>query len=208
MIEGEPETYSATIIRTIDDGSTRQEIITRIARSAEMRREEWSEQGRLRALISRPDLSKMFLLDFDEQSYIEFAFGSVPASGVKSNSSNPKISAASEAGGSFATNAEELERALDETPAPASVMTRTLAGQTIENHPCKVFERRASFSDGHVEISRVFRAVDLQGLAIRIETESEGGVRIITERRDVKVEVSPEEFVVPPAFKKVAKLNR
>jgi hypothetical protein len=76
----------------------------------------------------------------------------------------------------------------------------------IENHPCKVFEQRATFENGHVEINRLFRASDLSDLTIRIETDSESGARVITERRDVKMAVSPDEFVVPQGFKKVDRL--
>ena len=66
--QSEPEEYSATIVRTVNDSEV---SVTRIARSGEMRREEWSEQGSARALISRPDIGKAFLLDLDKQIYVE-----------------------------------------------------------------------------------------------------------------------------------------
>ena len=163
------------------------------------------------ALITRPDMGKMFLLDLDKQAYIEFALSPVAAGRAGADSSNPEgpppTARDNEPGEPPAPNPDQIERALGDAPLPASVVTLALADQTIENHPCRVFEQRASFPEGHVEITRVFRALDLRGLAIRTESESEGGVKVITERRDVKTEVSPEEFALPPAFKKAARLD-
>src|SRR5688572_24821947 len=68
---GEPEQYSATVVRTIDDGTTRETSITGEARSGEKRREEWTEQDQNRALIWRPDLGKGFLLDLDRRLFVE-----------------------------------------------------------------------------------------------------------------------------------------
>jgi hypothetical protein len=72
-----------------------------------------------------------------------------------------------------------------------------------------VSEQRAIFSDGHAEITRMFRALDLGGLAIRVEivAEPEGeNTKVIISRRDIKTDVSPDEFAVPMEFKKVDKL--
>src|SRR3981081_3998916 len=60
---GEPEQYSATVVRTFDDGTTRETTITRESRCGDMHREEWTERDQNRALIWRPDLGKGFLLD-------------------------------------------------------------------------------------------------------------------------------------------------
>ncbi len=219
----EPESYSARIVRTIDDGVSRLEIITRIARSGALRREEWSDQGRARALISRPDLGKAFLLDLDSQAYVETVIAPAGAAEPETNSSNANKSRSNSrppSNNSSITNAREgepdsppainpsdIERIVSDAPLPSSVETIALADQTIENHLCKVFERRASFPGGHIEITRVFRALDLQGFAIRIESESEGGVKIITERRDAQTVVSPDEFIIPSNFKKVGRLD-
>jgi hypothetical protein len=100
-----------------------------------------------------------------------------------------------------------MERVFGDAPLPSSVETIALADQTIENHPCRVFERRESFPGGRTELTRVFRALDLQGLAIRIESESEGGVKIVTERRQAQIAVSPDEFIIPSSFKKVGRLD-
>jgi hypothetical protein len=200
--QSEPEQYSATIVCTVDDGSAREMSVIRIARSGEMRREEWSEQGSTRALISRPDLGKTFLLDLDKQMYVEMALNSDISRESETRPSNE--STARDGESSFSP--DSLEHAFNDAPLPSRTEARAVADQTIGNHSCKVMEQRAIFDDGHIEITRVFRALDLDNLAIRIEMESESGVKVITERRDVKTAVSPDDFVVPPGFKKVDKL--
>jgi len=108
-----------------------------------------------------------------------------------------------------AIDAEAVDRVLDAAPSPVRVEARSLADQTVEGHLCKVYEQRAVFSDGHVEVTITFRAVDLAGLAIRIEIAAEpqnGSEKVIISRRDVNPVVSPDEFIVPPGFKKVDKL--
>src|SRR5258705_1157364 len=69
---GEPEQYSATVVRIIEDGTSRETTVSRETRSGEKRREEWTEEGQNRALIWRPDLGKNFLLDLDGRAYVEF----------------------------------------------------------------------------------------------------------------------------------------
>src|SRR5215470_1249598 len=59
---GEPAEYSATIVCSVDDGERRELSVTRVARSGDMLREEWTEGGEARALIWRPDIGKSFLL--------------------------------------------------------------------------------------------------------------------------------------------------
>ena len=60
------------------------------------------------------------------------------------------------------------------------------------------------FANGLIETTRTFRATDLEGLAIRIETETEGaGIKILTERREVKTDVTPDQFEIPAGFKRV-----
>src|SRR5262249_17685750 len=72
---GEPETYSATIVQIVDDGTPHEESVGRVARAGEMLRQEWSEQGEPRAAIWRPDLGKLFLLSLNRKEYIEIATG-------------------------------------------------------------------------------------------------------------------------------------
>ncbi len=198
---GEPSVYSATVIRTIDDGSTREESVTRVVRSGDFRREEWPVQGATRALIFRPDLGKVFLLALNKREYVEMNIG--PVGNLKSQADAP----GEWRNHTDAVDPNSIDRAINNAPSPVSVEARTLADQTIENHPCRVTERRALFADGHVETTRTFLARDLSGLALRVETESTAsGVKVITERRDVRVEVSPDEFSIPAGFKKVERL--
>jgi hypothetical protein len=183
---GEPEQYSATVVRTVDDGTNQQTSITREARSGEKQRQEWTEQGRNRALIWRPDLGKAFLIDLDERVYVEI-----------------EINHAQEPEGADSL-VEAVDRALDDGPLPANVETRVLPSETVAGYQCSVIEQRSIFPDGHTEITNTFRARDLGGLAVRIETHTDNGaLRVTTERRDIVSEVSPAAFVVPSDFKKV-----
>ena len=198
---GEPESYSATVVRAVDDGAERELSVTRIARSGELRREEWREQDSTRALIWRPDQGKMFLLDLDKRIYRELPLSFSPERDPETHSSSDDAQRA--------IDPEAIERILDNAPSPVQVETRLLEDQTIENHVCKVYESRAVFSEGYTEITKSFRALDLNGLAIRIEITAEprnGNDKIIISRRDVKTVVSPDEFIVPSEFKKVDKL--
>jgi hypothetical protein len=205
-LRGEPNQYSATIVRTIDDGVSHETTITREVRSGEQRREEWTEQGQNRALIWRPDLGKSYLLDLDRQAFIEIALA-----GENSHDGSHSLDRAS----ADSTNGlvQAVDRALDDAPSPDRVETRMLPIAEIGGHSCKVYEQRAIFPDGHIEITRTFRARDLGGLALRTESESQpASVRIITERKDVsldvRLDVAPDAFTVPANFKKVDKLER
>src|SRR5688572_20445294 len=71
---GEPATYTATIVRSIEDGEHRLVTETQVARSGDMRREEWTEKGERLALITRFDAGKSFLLNLGKQTYIETDF--------------------------------------------------------------------------------------------------------------------------------------
>lgn len=203
---GEPEQYTATVVRTFDDGSRHEVSITREFRSGEMRREEWSQEGRNRALIWLPDLNKGFLLDLDAREYSEVEITPVSAEGRQTggrdrlNRHNPQNAGVDEAA------LQVIDRAIDDAPSPDRVETRDLPEEMIDGHRCAVSEQRASFADGHTEITKAHRAMDLGGLALKIETTSEpGAVRIITERRDVSIDVPPEAFAVPPGYKKLSR---
>jgi hypothetical protein len=83
-----------------------------------------------------------------------------------------------------------------------------LPAVVIDGHPCRVYEQRATFLDGHTEITRRFRAEEFGGLALRIEGEAEGGTaRLTTERREIRIEVAPDAFVVPADFKRIDRLR-
>jgi len=201
-LRGEPDQYSATIVRTVYERETQGTTISREARSGAQRREEWNEQGRNRALIWRPDLGKCYLLDLDQLAFVEISLDETRGNLPDQSRVHDR------AAGDSASALVEIDRAVDDASSPDRVETRMLSGADIAGHSCTVLEERAAFPDGHTEITRSFRARDLGGLALRIESESEpSSVRVITERKDVSLEVAPDTFTVPSNFRKVDQLE-
>ncbi len=184
-LAGEPDEYSATVIRTVEDGAGRKVFVTRVARRGGMFREEWSEQGEARALIHRPDLGKSFLLFLDHRTYTESE--AAPAGGAGDD-----------------VSPDQIERAFGDTPLASQVATRSLADQTVEGYSCAVTEELATLEDGRAEVTRLFRARDLAGLALRVEVES-GPLKIMTERRNIETQVPGDRFEIPADFRKVAR---
>lgn len=201
---GEPDHYSATVVRTIDDGESREPIITREVRSGEQVREEWTERGHSRALIWRPDLSKCYLLDLDRLVFVEITPSGAEESLPDQLGLRDRASADSASG-----YVEAVDRALDDAPAPERIETRELHHARVGDYLCTVYEQRATFPDGHTEITKTFRARDLGGLALRIESESQPpSVRVITERKEISLDIPPDAFTVPSTFKKIDKLEQ
>lgn len=195
-IAGEPDRYSATVIRTVDDGTKREVSTSREFRSGELRREEWTEEGRHLAMIWRPDPGKAFLLDLDAKTYEE----------VDSGSRDTQLASHPAAD---SNQLEAIDRAVDDAPTPEQTETHALSDQLIDGHSCSVYEQRAKFPDGHTEIIRTFRARDLAGLLLRAESLSDSGtVAVITERRDVSTDVADDIFVVPADYRKSEKTAR
>src|SRR5689334_1468127 len=62
---GEPDQYSALVVRTVEDGFSTVTSTSREARLGDRRREDWTEEGKTRAIIWRPDLGKSYVLDLD-----------------------------------------------------------------------------------------------------------------------------------------------
>jgi hypothetical protein len=78
-----------------------------------------------------------------------------------------------------------------------------LPSVVIDGHRCDVSEFSSTFSDGRIEIVTRSQARELSGLVLRIEASSRNGsVRVITERREVRTDVSPDLFVVPADFRR------
>ncbi len=218
-LAGEPETYSAIVVRLIEEANQREESATRIVCSGEMRREEWTEASAKRALIFRPDLGKSFLLDLDNRLYVESDLGPPPTAtdSQKSSAKNSNNAPAAESDAPAAANlpAVNLPTVVDDVlvtrieEEPVSVETRALPDENLEGRVCQVAEQKATFADGHVEITRTFCAASLNGLMVKSEREtlaSSQRIKITTERRDIKLEVSADEFAVPAGFKKVERL--
>jgi hypothetical protein len=203
---GEPEQYSATVIRTIHDGTSGDTTVTHEYRSGEKRREEWTERDQNWALIWRPDLGKSFLLDLDRRVYVELEITARHVGGPDSLAGKTDISSSPNVEGDSTVQA--IDHYFDDTQSPVRVETRMLPPLAIDSHPCRVYEQRTIFVDGHTEIIRRFRAEDLAGLPLRIDCESEqGGIRVTTERREVRLEVASDSFVVPADFKRIERLR-
>lgn len=212
LFRGEPEEYSATVVRTVEDGATREVSVTRVARSGGMFREEWTEQGHARALILRPDLGKSFLIFPDDRTYVE----SEPEAGARprAEASPPSVGQTGEGAAEqpqreapSPVDPDDIDRAVGASPTPARVETRALPDQTVEGYSCAVTERQAVFDDGSAEVTRSFCARELGGLALRVEVEGRG-VKIVTERRDIETRVPPDRFAVPAGFKKLPRGRR
>ena len=203
---GEPEQYSATVICTTTDGATTETRLTRVARSGEKWREEWTEKDQKRALILRPDLGKSFLLDLDRRLYVELEI-TAHQMGASAQATG-KRGAVSSAQSDGDSRLQAIDHYFDETQSPAQVETRMLPPVVIDSHRCRVYEQRTVFVDGHTEITRRYRADDLAGLPLRIDCESEGGgIRVTIERRDVRLQAGTESFVVPEDFQRIDRLR-
>ncbi len=206
---GEPETYTATIVRSIEDGEQSFVTETQVARSGDMRREEWTEKGERLALITRFDSGKSFLLKLSQQTYIETDLAlnvtekSKPTS-VKGIQNSDDAEKPSPATGHQISAMDFVEDRFAEEPT--SLETFALPDVYLASQLCKVVEKRAIFADGRTEVTKIFRAENLSRLAIRTEREtslSTQRLKVVTEWRDIKPDAAPDDFVVPVNFKKV-----
>ena len=196
---GEPEHYSATVVRIADDQTT----VGRESRDGEKRRQEWTENGHNRALIWSTDVGKAFLLDLDRRTYIEIALNDKRS--PQPGSVTPPIPV--EPGG-IDNTIQAIDQYFAEKAPPTRVETQTLAPAVIDGRTCIVHQQIASFPDGHTETTRRFYSRELSGLVLRLESETDNGrIRVITERRDIRLEVAPDAFEIPAGFKKVETLE-
>ena len=204
-LQVEPERYAAVVEQRVEDGEGERLVVTRLARDRYRRREEWSEAGERFALILRYDLDKSFLLNLDRQLYVESDLGT--ATMPERGSAAPARRPADPAG---LTDVAELAESLTEEE-PERVETNVLPDEQVDDHRCVVTERRASFAGGRGETVRTWRAMSLGGLVIRSATETVApgyrGRSTVT-RRQVRLEVEAEEFIIPAGFKKVSSLSR
>ena len=188
----EPESYSATVIQTFEEGGRREAIETRMARSGPLFREEWQEAGELRAAIWRPDLGKVFLLSVGRRLYVETGIDSGPALGASTE------------------DAGSAGRPLSfSSAAPDAIETRLAPDSLIDGHSCNVVEVRASFADGRVELTRTYRATGFGGLPLRIESETlhtSSPCKVLIERKNVETSVAETDFEIPRDYRKVASL--
>ena len=206
---GEPEQYSATVVRTIEDGTSRETVVSREARAGEQRRDEWTENGRQRALIWRPDIGKAFMLDLDARSFVEVDIGPARRTEPRSGPAGQHdVSSKNIEQQQVEDNAiQAIDQYFSEKQLPTRVETQQLSPAMIEGYQCVVEQQKAFFPDGHAETTKRFQARDLSGLLLRVESEADQGrTRVITERRDIRIGVAPDTFTVPSDFKKVESL--
>jgi hypothetical protein len=217
---GGPEAYSAMVVRTTNSGGLQQTEQSRVAISGGLSREEWTEQGERLALILRPDLGKSYLLWLDKGTYTESSLGSNTADGPVDKTASKRTlqpgapakrtnvgNDAPEPEASSATPDQGVaDWAFEDAVQPLRTEQRELPAETIDNHNCRVTEQLAYFADGHSERTVTYRATDFEGLALRIESESGSGAdhsTVLTERHNIRLEVSPDEFSVPAALKRI-----
>jgi hypothetical protein len=206
---GEPETYTATIVRSIEDGQHQEITETRVARSGDMRRQEWKEAGERWAFITHFDSGKSFTLNLSRQTFIEADLEGVAVEKPKTRSAeevqnSTDVEKQRSATGQQTSAMDFVEDSFAEQPT--SLENRALPDEYIANELCKVAETRASFTDGRTEVTRIFRAQNLSGLALKTERETSSSTqrtKVVTEWRDIKLGVSPDDFVIPANFKKV-----
>lgn len=208
-IPGEPETYTATIVRSITDDERNETSETHVSRSGDMRREEWTDRNERLALITRFDSGKSFLLNLNKQIYTETDIAlKAPEKSKTGNTANtPNAVDTEKAEAENNQQSAAMDFVEDSfTEEPVSIENRALADEYIDNQLCKVTERRSSFADGRTEVIRMFCAESLSGLAMKTERETSSSthhIKVVTEWRDIKFIASADDFAVPANFKKV-----
>lgn len=206
---GEPEIYTAIIVRSIEDNQHRDITERLVARAGDSRREEWTEKGERWVVITRFDAGKSFFLNLNQQTYIETDLAGKATEPTESKSAKPiqNATAAQAQGADMSSHPWALDFVEDRfVEEPTSLETRALADEYLANQLCQVVEKRAGFADGRLEVTRIYRAENLSGLAMKTVSETispHHHVKVVTEWREIKLEASPEAFVIPAHFKKV-----
>jgi hypothetical protein len=208
MPAGEPEIYTASLVHIMEDGERRESRETRVARSGNLRREEWSENGERMALISHFDSGKTFLLNLGRQLYTETDLARPGPEKTRPGSPGPAAKALEAEAAEAGRQAEALEFAEDHfAEQPVSLENLPLADVYIADQLCKVTQKRAAFADGRTEVTTLFRAENLFGLVLKSERESLAAgrrLKLSSEWRELKLSASADDFVIPAGFKRVA----
>jgi hypothetical protein len=173
--------------------------VTRFARLGEMLKEQWSQDGETRVSIWRPDLGKVFFLSLERRVYVESDLSGdlKPDSQNSPQEMSPKI------------DPVEVDRAFEHESAPERLETEELPEEVIDGRSCRVLRQRAIFANGLIETTTTCLSPDLEGLAVRVESETEGAanrIKISTERREIRTDVTLDQFEIPGGFKKVTSL--
>ncbi|HWC77695.1 MAG TPA: hypothetical protein VG778_09540 [Blastocatellia bacterium] len=213
---GEPQNYSATVIRTVERDGASEITITRIARLAEMERQEWTDNSETLVCIWRPDLGKVFLLSLERRIYVESHLGgSLDSGGSTPAQTEPKstieTSEARPASLDPGLNPDSIDRVFEPDALPEQIESNDLPDEVVDGWVCRVSHVKATFAGGRFETTKAFLARDLNGLPVRVENETwdqSSRVRVVTERRNIRTDVAPDEFLVPNGFRKVDSLTR
>jgi hypothetical protein len=180
----EPDSYSATVVRSFERDGEKTVSETRIARDGGMRRDEWLEDGRRLAALVRPDLGMSYLVDLDRNVYVETPL-------APSQSELPEL------------DGDAIEELFQGT-TPEATVERTHAGtEIVEGRSCEVIRSRIEAESGGVSEGTVWEASELGGLVIRSEVRGPFGDLVVTELRDIRVPADPSLFEIPPAAKRV-----
>jgi hypothetical protein len=171
-----------------------------------MIREDWLQDGQERALIVRPDLGEAYLLFLDKGEYLVETRegGGQDVENGGSTTRNKDDSGSNMSKGALVVDPVAIDSDLSPAAAPDSITNLAQRDVTVDTHPCRLSERRATLSDGSTEITRIYKATDLSGLEIKTESESEGkngGVRVVTQKLDIRLDVPQTLFDIPAGFK-------
>jgi hypothetical protein len=184
----EPDSYSATVVRTFERGGERTVAETRFARDGGRIREEWVEAERRLAALVRPDLDRSFLLDLDRNVFVETPLAPQTIDGD-------------------ALDGDGIE-ALFHGASPNATVERVRSGtEVIDGYSCAVIRSRIETLEGGATESIVWEAGDLGGLALRSELRGPGGNRVVTELRDLRLPADPALFELPPGARRVESLE-
>lgn len=187
----EPDSWSATVVRTFTIDGREQTETTRVARQGLLSRLEWTEHGGRMALILRPDLGVAWRIDLDRNIYV--------SSETEPGSAGPPASPGRPPAGE-PLSGQAVEAAVGAgQPAGGTGARRERTGEeTVDGHRCTVYRTRIEALDGSVGESTVWEAADLGGLAIRSETRGPNGNVVRTQLLQIERHPAPSTFELPP----------
>jgi hypothetical protein len=187
---GEPDSWSATVVRTFVVNGLSTTSTTEFARSGDRTRLEWIEGERRMALVTRPDLSVSWLVDVSDNSYVEIPLGPDGAP-APSNDSDP-------------LSVQQIEAAIAAgSPADGFVARRERIGEeTVEGYACTVYRSRIEAIDGTATEATVWEAPDFAGLAIRSEIRSASGNTVRTDLQRLMRDPPPVTFELTPGARR------
>jgi hypothetical protein len=161
----------------------------RIARLADLSRQEWAESGRRLATILRPDRGVTLVVDLDRNVYSEQSL--VAASPPEAD----------------ALTGDAIEALVAEAGSGATITRERAGEETVGGHECLVYRSRIEAPNGGVTESTVWEAKDLGGLAIRSESRGPDGAVVTTELGDVRLDPDPSLFEPPAGARRVDRID-